>query len=956
VARLPCPAELWPAFSALLDEALELDDADRRRWLAALGPQHAAVRPWLLRVLARGPDTLDTGFMRGPMIDDGPADDTADFVSGQQVGPYLLDRRLGHGGMGEVWLASRSDGTLNRQVALKLPHIHLMAGVVRRRFERERDILAGLSHPHIAQLFDAGVDDSQHPFLAMEWVDGASIVDHCCSVRLPLEGRLQLFLQILDAVGYAHGRLVAHRDLKPSNILVTRDGRIKLLDFGIAKLLHGDTESEATQLTRFGNCIATPGYAAPEQLAGAPITVAVDLYSLGVILHELLTGKRPPRRDPRIAVDRQQTIRASSSINADYAAEVGGLRDRELRRALLGDLDAIIAKALEPDPNERYRSAEAFAQDLIRSREHRPISARHVRAATIAAKFVRRHAIGVAMSVAFMLVLVVGSAGIAWQAVRAEREARRATAIKDFLVGVFRASDPRIAADKPRGQITARELLDISSQQIEGAFKQQPETQIELLGVTADIYRELDETQRSTALYARETELGKQQLGPVDPRTIDGLLGQAYNADADGDDAKALELLAQADPLIHRGGLDRTAMRARWLTMQGEALMGSAVTASQAQASLEQAVSLFRKAAPTNLAYSEALIELGNLALEHSQFRSAADYYQQAITVTDANPQAAGDLLLANAGLALSLKKMGDYMHARLPFERGIKIAEHTYGQDSSNYRLIASDWALLRYDRGERDDALAAFEDLERRLPRERSSFRNATEALEAAQVLRKFGLCLATDGQAARSVMLLERAESMLKTSTPRSNDWALLKFDLAIAYEVAGRPDDARSAFLAAIQTLESEQAPAAQLAHFYERWGRFLLSQNAIDQAEQVFHEVLLLAAGHASEAGIYAQAGLASVAISRHDVRGAVDASARALEKLDHIEGDYDIRIQPYVWSVRTRTLLLAGDPKGAATFAQRASGAVARLYAPGSPAMVESSALLADLAGSSSKN
>ncbi len=297
MAKLPCPAELWPAFSALLDEALDIPEADRPRWLAALGREHEAVRPWLVKVIAHTTAAQTGPFMKGPILED-PV--PGEFYRGQRVGPYVLQVQLGTGGMGEVWLASRSDGTLNRQVALKLPHLHLMVGVLRRRFERERDILAGLSHPHIAQLYDAGVADSQHPYLAMEWIDGIAINEHCRATRLPLERRLDLFLQILDAVGYAHGRLIAHRDLKPSNILVTRDERIKLLDFGIAKLLTDEAGSGATQLTRVGSCMATPAYAAPEQLAGQPITASVDLYALGVILHELLTGHRPllaPRRN-----------------------------------------------------------------------------------------------------------------------------------------------------------------------------------------------------------------------------------------------------------------------------------------------------------------------------------------------------------------------------------------------------------------------------------------------------------------------------------------------------------------------------------------------------------------------------------------------------------------------------------------------------------------------------------
>jgi eukaryotic-like serine/threonine-protein kinase len=943
MAKLPCPPELWPAFSALLDEALDLNESERPQWLAALGSEHAAVRPWVIKVIASDAGTPGPDFMKAFAMGE-PA--SSEFLAGQQVGPYLLKERLGSGGMGEVWSASRSDGTLNRQVALKLPHSHLMAGVLRRRFERERDILAGLSHPHIAQLYDAGVADSQHPYLAMELIEGVAINEHCRDAKLSIEKRLDLFLQILDAVGYAHGRLIAHRDLKPSNILVTRDERVKLLDFGIAKLLHGDTETGATELTRVGSCMATPGYAAPEQLAGEPITVAVDLYALGVVLHELLTGSRPFRETRKTSADHRDAARASSQIDPHHAASVGGLDAKQLRRALSGDLDAIIAKALEADPTRRYHSAEAFASDIQLSRQHRPISARHISAVNVTFKFFRRHWFGVAMTASLLIALIGGSAGIAWQGVRAEREAQRATTIKDFLIGVFRASDPRIATDKPRGEITARELLDVSAKQIESGFAQQPDTEVELLGVTADIYRELDETQRSNALYERETGLAAKYLGAADAHVIDGLLGQAYDADADGDDVRALRLLAQADPLIRQTRLDRTAIRARWLLMRGEALMDDARKSNDAKASLEAAVALFKTVAPLDSRYPDALTDLGSLFLERSEFALSAGYYRQAIAVVEPNMQLEGDLLLANAGLALTLRYLGDFAGAATAFEHGTDIAARTYGVNSHNYWVIASDWAQFRYERGERQTALATFETLLESLPDIHGAFRNASDALEAAQVLRKYGYCLAIDGQGMRSVELLEQAQAVLRRSATHAIDAVHLQFDLGKAYEAVGRIADAREAFSSALNTLQAQKAPPSQLAIARERWGRFLLSQKSADGAELEFRETLRLSSGHISESAVFAQADLAALAVSRDDVRTALEMSNHAMELLNHIEGYYDIRIEPYVWGIRARSLLLAGDGGAARALAQRTRDATFLYYAPDSAAVTEAAASL----------
>lgn len=939
MAKLPCPPELWPEFSELLDQALELADSERAAWLAALSAKHDAVRPWLKRVISGDGATLAPDFLHAP-----PVDLTgSEFSAGQLIGPYLLQTKLGSGGMGEVWLSSRGDGSLKRQVALKLPHSHIMAGVQKRRFERERDILATLSHPNIAQLYDAGVADSKHPYLAMEWVDGTDINEHCREAKLPLNGRLHLFLQVLDAVGYAHGRFIAHRDLKPSNILVTREERVKLLDFGIAKLLGGDTEIGATQLTRVGATMATPGYAAPEQLAGEPITAAVDIYALGVVLHELLTGTRP-HRELRKSNDVSDLSRASSRIEAGHAATVGGVEHKALRREITGDLDAIIAKALEADPALRYSSAEAFAQDIRNSLRHRPISARRLSAARLTLMFVRRHWMGVAMTATLLLVIIGGSVGIAWQAVRAEREAQRATTIKDFLIGVFRASDPRIAADKPRGEITARELLDVGAKGIESGFAQHPETQVELLGVTADIYRELDETKRSTALYEQETGLAAKYLGNADTHVIDGLLGQAYNADADGDDTRALQLLAQADPLIRQAGLDRTAIRAKWLLMRGEALMDDAAKGTEAQKSLEAAAALFKSVAPKDPRYPDALMDLGSLFLERSQFALAAADYRRSIALAEPNTELTGNVLLATSQLALALKRLGDFDGATAAFQRSVSIAARTYGPSSHNYWMVASDWAQFRYQRGERQVSFAAFEALLHDSPQNGTTFRNATDALEWSQVLRKYGRCLATDGQGLRSVKLLEQARDLLKISAQHPTDVAELQLDLGKAYEASGRIDDARSEFLAAIDAFTTLKSSELQLAVAHERWGRFLLAQRNANQAESEFTEALRHSAGHVSEAAVYAQAGLAAVAILQGDARLASEASGKAMNQLDQIEGFYDIRIQPYVWGIRARSLQQTGDNEAAHVLAMRAWEAALLYYAPGSAAITESAA------------
>ena len=285
------PHDRWSEFSRLLDEALELPESARADWLAAQEAEDPSRGAWLRRVLGHVDTATSPEYLERPQIDRAP--DT-DVQVDATIGNYRLVREIGTGGMGVVWLAQRADGQLDRTVALKLPHQHLLSGAVRERFARERNILARLNHPHIAALYDAGLAANGRPYLALEYVDGQPITHWCRERRAGIEQRLDLMCQVMDAVEYAHARLVVHRDLKPSNVLVTAEGAVKLLDFGIAKMLAADDVSSAGDtLTRIGHHMATPGYSAPEQLAGSAVTTRADVYALGVMLYELLCGQRP---------------------------------------------------------------------------------------------------------------------------------------------------------------------------------------------------------------------------------------------------------------------------------------------------------------------------------------------------------------------------------------------------------------------------------------------------------------------------------------------------------------------------------------------------------------------------------------------------------------------------------------------------------------------------------------
>jgi TolB-like protein/Tfp pilus assembly protein PilF len=390
--------------SRLLDEALELDPESRRRWLEALSPEHRDLEPALRQALLRE-ESQTTGTDRlGTLPKIGSTGDKTEFGSGLQagelVGPYRLMRPLGAGGMAEVWLAQRADGAFKREVALKLPMLSGLRPDLASRFARERDILAGLEHPNIARLYDAGVTPEGLPYLAMEYVHGEPLTAWCDAHRLGVRERLKLFLQVLDAVQYAHGHQVIHRDIKPSNILVSDSGQVRLLDFGVAKLLA--EEDERTELTQLYGRALTPEYASPELIRGDPIDAASDVYCLGVVLYELLSGSRPYRIKAggslaalEQAVASAQVERPSTQLRQDAGADRSTTQDK-LARRLRGDLDAIVLKALAKDPQQRYASASALADDLRRHLGGEPVEARPDAPLYRLGKFVLRHRAGAA--------------------------------------------------------------------------------------------------------------------------------------------------------------------------------------------------------------------------------------------------------------------------------------------------------------------------------------------------------------------------------------------------------------------------------------------------------------------------------------------------------------------------------------------------------------------------------
>jgi serine/threonine-protein kinase len=553
--------ETWSVVSKLLDEAFDLAPVARAEWLQRLRVDQPQLAPAVSELLeAHDASETEELFKRLPKPPLASA--MSGITAGELIGPYRLLRELGSGGMADVWLAERVDGAYKREVALKLPRVNRLRRDLAARFARERDILSRLEHPHIARLYDAGIASDGLKYLAMEFVDGQPIDAYCDRQRLNIAARVRLFIDVLDAVQYAHANLVIHRDLKPTNILVTRDRQVRLLDFGIAKLLDDEENTEQTRLTQAGTRALTPDYASPEQIKGEPLATASDIYSLGVVLFELLAGRPPYRIVKHSLAELEQAIvaidprRPSSGVThaAVLARDTTGPR---LLRALAGDLDTIVLKALAKQPALRYASAAEFAADLRRHLEGRPVVARPASWSYRARRFVARNRLAVGASAAVAATLVLASAVSLWQAHiareqadAAAREAKRAEQVKEFMLSLFESSDLSSNA-KP---LSVPELLKVAHKRLDSTPVGDDATRVELLLTLSSAASSRGDDSEWEATAEEAARLASARLGDTHPLTADANLAYGHALRVHGDTKGAIERFEAAAKTFRRLG------------------------------------------------------------------------------------------------------------------------------------------------------------------------------------------------------------------------------------------------------------------------------------------------------------------------------------------------------------------------------------------------------------------
>ena len=493
--------ERWQRLSEFLDQALGLTDpAERAQWLAALEQQDPEMAAQVARMLAVRARQGFADFLSAPLSISGTLPAAAS-LAGRAVGPYILEAEIGRGGMGSVWRARRADGRVAGFVAIKFLHAAWLGRDGETRFRQEGNLLARLDHPNIARLIDAGILDDIFPYLVIEYVDGSPIDEYCEREHLGIEARLQLFQATLAAVAHAHSHLIVHRDIKPSNVLVTHSGVIKLLDFGIAKLLDDGDESAAP--TKTSMRALTPQYAAPEQLLGQPVTTQTDVYALGLVLYLLLTGRHATPQDAPGAAHLVRAIVDQDPPRASTATE-----DIGRRRALNGDLDNILAKALKKPPHERYSNVPAFSDDLRRFLAHEPVTAGPDTVRYRVSKFVRRHrgAVATTALTGMALILAVIITTAQWFEARHQRDIarvqlQRAEAFGDLVSIVLNESGSAGEA------LTTGQLLERGEKLVRSEFASSDDLRSQLFFTLARLYSQVGATDKQRALYRESRDL-----------------------------------------------------------------------------------------------------------------------------------------------------------------------------------------------------------------------------------------------------------------------------------------------------------------------------------------------------------------------------------------------------------------------------------------------------------------
>lgn len=868
--------EQWNQWSALLDEVLDLDDSAQPAWLAALRNRDPAAAEAIERLLghAAGQALLDdaiTPFTAGRAPVDGypqalgaaldePAGDTPAAQPGQSFGPWQVSRRLGVGGMGEVWLATRADRLYEGQAAIKLLAGHGDARRLGARFARERRLLARLAHPGIARLLDAGLSGEQ-PYLVLEYIEGETLLEHARSRAPTVAERVRLVLAIGRAVEYAHGRLVVHRDLKPSNVLVSPGGEIKLLDFGIATLVEDQTggDTEPAALTRLYGRGLTLDYAAPEQIAGEATGIACDVYALAVLLFELLAGQRPLRgeRPGRAALEHAvlhvEAPRLSRVIAGPPPADwQPGMRPVDAAKLGSG-LDAVLAKALRKAPEDRYPTITAFLADLDNWLCHRPLDAAPGDWRYRSRLWLRRNRLPATLGAAVLLSLSAGLGISLWQWQRAVLEARKSEAVQGFLVSLFSASDNWENGGR---EPTLRSVVEGSAERVERELAAMPDVQLTLNEVLVNTYQGLGDFKAGEAIGRRSIELAEQVHGAdsaIRARFINTLANNLIDSGRFDEAApmllEAIRILASLhgpDSLevadlqndlaaveAARGRLDEAVALRRAALLRFEQdpqarpseigrIRGDLGVSLDRAGAWREAEAIHRinyqtalaEGGPKALRYSSLPHNLGAILRRLGQYPEAESLISEAVAIRRKEAADHPYLGLSLRNLALLYAETGRGQDAAKMIDEALTILRRKYGEASVAVRITELQQALIAAGNTPGDVEVQAAAETVARGALAKISADTPLELARGHQMLGQ--ILLLQPSRAAAAVQELTAAVALFERHEGKRHPEAAMASGLLGIAERADGADDAGSRRLqAAIDTLAAEVDPEQSL---------------------------------------------------------------------------------------------------------------------------------------------
>lgn len=852
----------WTLLQELFSRAVELPEGEREAFVSRETAGDEDLRRELLAMVA-----CDSGQSTGPLTHalgaalDATTRDRRRAMLGKIVGNYKLASVLGHGGTGTVYLGERADRQYSAQVAVKVIDTATVHGDLGMRFRAERQILASLNHPNIARLLDAGETDEGQPYLVMEYVHGEPVDRYCDRAQLDVRARLELFLEICSAVQYAHQNLIVHRDLKPANILVTAEGSPKLLDFGIAKLLDAGDAASLLALTRMNDRLLTPEYASPEQILGRAVTTGSDVYALGVVLYELLTGLRPyvvPASASQLELERSICVtdpqRPSTAVRR--ASEAGstegqssmpsiaaarGLSVERLQRRMVGDIDAIVMRALRKEPQHRYGSIEQFTADIRRYLTREPVQARQGNWLYYSQRFVRRHAFGVSVTTAFVafvlafaVVMSVQRQRIAEERDRATQESERAEKVSDFMLSVFTAADPFAFANNQGREVTARELLDTAAHSIQGDLDEQPEVRARLLEAIGRAYRRQG-LPDSAVRYLEDAMRIRDQAGlPHDAQTGQLLSELAVALRNAGRFEESDHAFRQAMQISQEGKGRKSRIQAQLLVDLGRLeLLRS--NPGGAENYLTLGLAMTREIeGPRNPEVASILTDISNVRSWRDDLDGAERAAHEAVSILrESVPDLHPDRVTADARLAEVLFLKGQVSDAGTLYERTLGAQRILYGESSSKVADTLDSLAQVRLAQNNPAEA----EKLTREAIKIYSSSRGG-QSFMTGYLQTSLAQILTRQGKYVEAEPELRSALDIYARTLPPDHQYvASAEYVLGEVLLTTKRLSDAEAMLTASMNRWKRTDAPAWRSARSASALGETLYKEGRIRDAEK-----------------------------------------------------------------------------------------------------------------------